>query len=352
MATASLPPRTHPTLLTSLLHSGVKTNFPTSFQILRNPNPSFWSSSTAVVAFASSSSWEHEEQRWLREEQRWLREEQRWLREELRWSSEREALLREIAALRLRIDALEGERSPLADAVEAVLFAAKERRLVAGADKLIVEEAEVKETVREGISIPEEVKKERETLRMGSEGKDVREMQDGTNGAPVVSVRKFAEIQETVIKEAGDAEIDISQHRVFLLGENRWEEPSRVQRRNKPVEPNKASFLTQCLTCRGEGRLMCSECDGTGEPNIEPQVPMELFLVSYILYYFSLGTFTCIHTTQCLSSDFDPRSLWISFIFASTAYMVHSSCSSRLWPRQLMDVIHSRHYGLCGQQLS
>ncbi|KAI0513983.1 hypothetical protein KFK09_010015 [Dendrobium nobile] len=363
MAIASLPPRPHPTLLTRHHHSPAKSTFPTSFLILRNPNRSFSSSSTTVVTFASSSSWEQEEKRWLREEQRWLREEQRWLREECRWSSEREALLREIAALRLRIDALEGERSPLADAVEAVLVAAKERRLIAGAEKIIVEEDVVKEMVHEGIRVPEEEgekeglkenkvvneKKERKTLRMGSEGEDVREMQealqrlgfysgeddmeyssfstgtdravktwqaslgatengimtsellerlfvelylndsntkgsaderenttpverkDGTNGAPIASVRKFAEIQETLIKEAGDTEIGISQHRVFLLGENRWEEPSRLQGRNKPSEASKASSSTRCLTCRGEGRLMCSECDGTGEPNIEPQ---------------------------------------------------------------------------------
>ncbi|KAL0920552.1 hypothetical protein M5K25_009694 [Dendrobium thyrsiflorum] len=363
MAIANLPPRPHPTLLTRHHHSPAKSNFPSSFLILRNPNPSFSSSSTTVVSFASSSSWQQEEQRWLREEQRWLREEQRWLREERRWSSEREALLSEIATLRLRIDALEGERSPLADAVEAVLVAAKDRRLIAGAEKIIVEEDVVKEMVHEGIRMPEEEgekellkenkvvneKKERKTLRMGSEGEDVREMQealqrlgfysgeddmeyssfstgtdravktwqaslgatengimtsellerlfvelylndsnkkgsaderknmtpverkDGTNGAPIASVRKFAEIQETLIKEAGDTEIGISQHRVFLLGENRWEEPSRLQGRNKPFEASKASSSTRCLTCRGEGRLMCSECDGTGEPNIEPQ---------------------------------------------------------------------------------
>ncbi|PQP97253.1 uncharacterized protein Pyn_25991 [Prunus yedoensis var. nudiflora] len=28
---------------------------------------------------------------------------------------------------------------------------------------------------------------------------------------------------------------------------------------------------TRCLTCRGEGRLLCTECDGSGEPNIEEQ---------------------------------------------------------------------------------
>lgn len=99
------------------------------------------------------------------------------MREERRWSSERETLLREIAALRLRIDALEGEGTPLADAVEAVLVAAKERRLIAGGEKVILEEAEVMRMPEEEVGEKETVKEKRKTLRMGSEGDDVREMQ-------------------------------------------------------------------------------------------------------------------------------------------------------------------------------
>ncbi|PKA52777.1 hypothetical protein AXF42_Ash001758 [Apostasia shenzhenica] len=347
MATASLPPRPHPTLLAGRHQYSGQSNFPAQFMVRRNPNPSSSSFNTtiAAVASSSSSSWELEEQRWLREEQRWLREEQRWLREERRWSSERDALLREIAALRVRLEALERELPPIAAAGETVLMAAKERRLAAGPDP---------EMVLEGIRIPEaqgkgseKLKEERKTLRVGSEGDDVRAMQealqrlgfysgeedmeysafshgteravktwqaslgvtengimtqdlleklfvegymkddkfkglaeeignlrsveikDDSNGC--ASGDKFVGIQETVIKEALESEIEVSQHRVFLLGENRWEEPSRLGRRDRPLKVNKAASPTQCLTCRGEGRLMCTECDGTGEPNIEPQ---------------------------------------------------------------------------------
>ena len=114
---------------------------------------------------------------------------------------------------------------------------------------------------------------------------------------------------------------------MFLLGESRWEEPSRLIGKDKQggVKKVHGSPIT-CIACRGEGRLMCTglhslsinpfeitiqqfmiiisrayksydcirlnylrlcgivnaskttnmypvaECDGTGEPNIEPQV--------------------------------------------------------------------------------
>ncbi|XP_020085089.1 uncharacterized protein LOC109707953 [Ananas comosus] len=94
---------------------------------------------------------------------------------------------------------------------------------------------------------------------------------DGSNGAAVASVTEIAEIQQTIVKESGDSEVEVSQQRVFLLGENRWEEPSRLSQRNKPISRSNAASVTKCLSCRGEGRLMCSECDGSGEPNVEPQ---------------------------------------------------------------------------------
>ncbi|XP_068666463.1 protein disulfide isomerase pTAC5, chloroplastic-like [Aristolochia californica] len=321
-----------------------------------------------ACASTSSSSWEREEIRWLREEQRWLREEQRWLREESRWNSERESLLQEIASLKLRIEALERENSSsgysISDAIATLapmLEAFKEVDTQPGMNQIadtgsgtlpiMLEEAgvksEVKEMVLEEVKISEslgEEKKEttiRRTLRIGSEGEDVRVMQEslqrlgfysgeedmeyssfstGTeravktwqassgasedgimtsdllerllmqvemvdtgkkataeqkgnsspgqdviNGVPVSALTEITEIMETVIKE-NEAEIEVSQHRVFLLGENRWEEPSRLVGKNK-----KNVGATKCLSCHGEGRLMCIECDGTGEPNIEPQ---------------------------------------------------------------------------------
>ncbi|KAK8935217.1 hypothetical protein KSP39_PZI013243 [Platanthera zijinensis] len=186
MATASLLPRHYPARFTGHSRSSIKPKFPASFHVRRKPNPRFSPSSTTSFTDSSSFSWDHEEKRWLREEQRrWLREEQRWLREEIRWSSERESLLLEISSLRLRVKALEGNRSPLAASVEAARIAEKRRPLLAEAETVPTEEDELNEKFLEGIRIPEEEKgkemlkevKERKTLRIGSEGEDVRQMQ-------------------------------------------------------------------------------------------------------------------------------------------------------------------------------
>lgn len=60
------------------------------------------------------------------------------------------------------------------------------------------------------------------------------------------------------MKEAEAAEdVEVSHHRVFLLGENRWEEPSRLKG-NKKESETKTTGTTKCLTCRGEGRLLCT----------------------------------------------------------------------------------------------
>lgn len=96
---------------------------------------------------------------------------------------------------------------------------------------------------------------------------------ESANGAAFASIKEISEIQKTMVEEEGVtevevAEVEVSEHRVFLLGENRWEEPSRLTGRNK-TKSNDSKI--KCLSCRGEGRLLCSECDGTGEPNLEPQ---------------------------------------------------------------------------------
>lgn len=91
---------------------------------------------------------------------------------------------------------------------------------------------------------------------------------DEANGASI-SVR---EVQQTVVKK-GPTDVDISEHRVFLLGENRWEEPSRLNKGNDKLKSGVKgqSPAPKCLVCRGEGRLLCMECDGTGDPNVEEQ---------------------------------------------------------------------------------
>ena len=81
----------------------------------------------------------------------------------------------------------------------------------------------------------------------------------GANGAAVSSVTEISKVQQKVVKEDGITEVDVSKHRVFLLGENRWEEPSRLGGRDKKAGETKTkASTTKCLTCRGEGRLMCT----------------------------------------------------------------------------------------------
>lgn len=123
------------------------------------------------------------------------------MREESRWNSEREALLREIAALKLRIEALEREKSSssssIPDAISnlaSILQALKgsepesgsgSGRIAeggSGARPMLLEEGEVKEMVLEEIRISkrgEKLKEEKKkaALRKGSEGDDVRAMQ-------------------------------------------------------------------------------------------------------------------------------------------------------------------------------
>lgn len=307
------------------------------------------------ICFASNNAdWEREEIRWIREEQRWLREEQRWIREESRWNAEREALIQQISELKLQIEELKRNRpligSSISDATIAKLAPLVQFMKLAESGSTAVpmeleaaesmEEVVEKEVIVQEVEVSERIGQEREkkikkktALRKGSEGEEVRAMQealqklgfysgeedmeyssfssgteravktwqaslgaaddgimtsellerlymeqqvkgaglkDSANGV-AASVAEISEIRQTVVKEAGGGtEVDLSQHRVFLLGENRWEEPSRLAGRDRKDVRNEYA-ATKCLTCRGEGRLLCTECDGTGEPNIEPQ---------------------------------------------------------------------------------
>ncbi|KAL1807184.1 protein disulfide isomerase pTAC5, chloroplastic isoform X2 [Daucus carota subsp. sativus] len=338
---------------------------------------SFQSIPKSYICFAFSasenSSFEREEARWLREEQRWLREEQRWIREESRWRSEREALLGEIETLRGKIEELEDMkdrnlnvggvlqvlRNEVSQIAERGSSAARlvveslerEGEVEAEAEDEVEEEVEIKEVVRvfEKEKVRnDEVKKKRIMLRKGSEGEDVRIMQEalqklgfycgeedeeysmfssGTERAiktwqatlripedgimtaellerlyaeqendvsgltekadvkrtDMATVKKASngaaashiqvpDIQKRDAKENGAAETKVPHSRVFLLGENRWEDSSRLIGRNKQDGGSSINKdATRCISCRGEGRLLCSECDGTGEPNIEEQ---------------------------------------------------------------------------------
>uniref|UniRef100_A0A0E0KST3 Peptidoglycan binding-like domain-containing protein n=1 Tax=Oryza punctata TaxID=4537 RepID=A0A0E0KST3_ORYPU len=107
-------------------------------------------------------------------------------------------------------------------------------------------------------------------LLTGQAGQDVK-TKDDINGAAIPSVTEIAEIQQTVVKGNGVSGVGLSENRVFLIGENRWEDPSRLTQKNKSIRSATNASTKKCISCRGEGRLMCVECDGTGEPNIEPQ---------------------------------------------------------------------------------
>ncbi|KAJ0818357.1 putative Heat shock protein DnaJ, cysteine-rich domain superfamily [Helianthus annuus] len=92
----------------------------------------------------------------------------------------------------------------------------------------------------------------------------------GANGVAANSIAQTPEVPLKIVKEVPENEV--SDNRVFLLGENRYEDSSRLKNKSSQSQPNnKGVVTTKCITCRGEGRLLCLECDGTGEPNIEPQ---------------------------------------------------------------------------------
>lgn len=83
-------------------------------------------------------------------------------------------------------------------------------------------------------------------------------IKEAGNGAVFTSVTQVPEKKQSIIKDQSDREVDVTQNRVFLLGENRWEDPSRLIGRNKPVDKSKSTDTKmRCITCRGEGRLMC-----------------------------------------------------------------------------------------------
>ncbi|XP_061989251.1 protein disulfide isomerase pTAC5, chloroplastic isoform X2 [Rosa rugosa] len=263
------------------------------------------------ICFSSNSNSHHdatsEESRWLREEHRWLREEQRWLREEQRWARDRDSLLREIADLKLKIQALElqnplqaGASSETIANIAGLLQSLKEKNQIAetGSSSRALE-LEDHNQVKEVFAVSE-VRKTKEVLRKGSEGEHVRAMQEALlksgfySGEEDMEFSNFSSGTERAVKtwqasiglpEDGimteellerlfdpqtEGAVETKEDANGAAGENRWEEPSRLNKK-KGSETNTTGTTTTCLTCRGEGRLLCTECDGTGEPNIEEQ---------------------------------------------------------------------------------
>lgn len=86
------------------------------------------------------------------------------------------------------------------------------------------------------------------------------------------------------MKEEDGTEVEVSHHRVFLLGENRWEDSSRlITNKKKGGDGKTAGASTRCLTCRGEGRLLC-----TGTPSLSSD-----FLT---IFNFTALNLTLVHT--------------------------------------------------------
>ncbi|KAI3973100.1 hypothetical protein MKX01_019758 [Papaver californicum] len=100
-----------------------------------------------------------------------------------------------------------------------------------------------------------------------TENKEVAATMPHVGNATVTEAPAF--LQNTAKVSSSD-EYGSSRNRVFLLGENRWEDSSRLAGRKDGTDKMAVGTM-KCITCRGEGRLLCEECDGTGEPNIEEQ---------------------------------------------------------------------------------
>ncbi|KAL6192247.1 hypothetical protein ACLB2K_038632 [Fragaria x ananassa] len=234
------------------------------------------------ICFSSTS----EDSRWLREEQRWLREEQRWLREEQRWARERDSLLREIADLKLKLQVLQaGSSSENIASIAGLLQSLKEKsRIAETGSSSIPLELEDKE-VKEVFTVSEVKKKTKEALLKsgfysGEEDMEFSNFSSGTEravktwqasiGLPEDGIMTEELLERLFNDPQADGAVESKEDANGAAGENRWEEPSRLNK-NKGSETNTTGTATKCLTCRGEGRLLCTECDGTGEPNIEEQ---------------------------------------------------------------------------------
>ncbi|QCE07737.1 Peptidoglycan binding-like [Vigna unguiculata] len=275
--------------------------------------------------------WLREEQRWLRDEQRWLREEQRWARERDQLLREISDLKLQIQEMERRLSTREvSTPASVSDAVANVtllLQVLKDKNMVLESGSSIRKmEDVIRHTHKNGeeqgkrtsniallnlgfysgeedmgyssfssgteravktwqaaLGVPEDgimTAELLERLYLEIRKKDAGSMtedkqstsvlpKEGENGAAVPSVTDISEVQQNVVKS--DKGTEVPERGVFLLGENRWEEPSRLIASEGVDRSKNKNATTKCLQCRGEGRLLCTECDGSGEPNIEPQ---------------------------------------------------------------------------------
>ncbi|KAI4311047.1 hypothetical protein MLD38_035983 [Melastoma candidum] len=75
---------------------------------------------------------------------------------------------------------------------------------------------------------------------------------DGSNGAAMDSVTEVSEIRQTIGK-GSNSEVEISQQRVFLLGEYRREEPGRLVNGKNQIEKSKQGGSNARNACLVEG---------------------------------------------------------------------------------------------------
>ncbi|CAL2244800.1 unnamed protein product, partial [Prunus armeniaca] len=227
-----------------------------------------------------------------------------------------------------------------------------------GSTSRAVELDHIQEEIEEVSAVPEvkEEKKSRNPLRKGSEGEEVRAMQEAsqkldftwvrkawsfpasqvgpnvlsrlgkssngcvgyvvwedTNGAAVTSGTEISEVQQTLVKE-GVTKVEVSKHRVFLLGENRWKVSFGLSRNQKNVGESKTvNTTTRCVTCRGEGRLLCADVVKIWDEVLDNEAtPIE--------YAEKLDN---LHTKYCPKQC---KAQQVSTLPSSTSCIVNSSC--------------------------
>ncbi|GLJ30916.1 hypothetical protein SUGI_0615660 [Cryptomeria japonica] len=295
-----------------------------------------------VVCAAESELWKREEERWVGEEQRWLREEARWFREEARWRAQVHVLQSQISSLTLQLQLL--QHFPLTsphfnasgvDLQDQISSSSDLQAKISShsdlQDQISFPASTITTTSLSNININKN--KKRNTLKLGSRGEAVKEMQEAlqrlgfysgeddmesssfdggtqravkswqatlgivedgtmtaellakllgdemldteleeelTNGASLPlpgklkmaqekingSVQKpIAKIEQAIISKAGG--VEISEKRVYLLGENRWEEPQRLKSKQNGGG-TKVGTSARCFSCRGEGKMLCT----------------------------------------------------------------------------------------------